>query len=211
MPQGACVETNHLTGARLARSVDQNWARRLGNACAHLNRFSLCERAFGQATVVAFPPQLLHLRSPDLPYRNIPRTKIRAASSRTSDIDCLLRVSCSLLFTRHPPLIAIREASLKVCEAPHITGSLPRCGKCDGASAGARTPPSRLDRAAVFSSVPISCMNVFIFSARGREPFDPPWIITIGSSFIGFFAGAYAETGRFGTEIKSKPSWAACA
>jgi hypothetical protein len=54
-------------------------------------------------------------------------------------------------------------------------------------------------------------MNVFIFSARGREPFDPPWIITIGSSFIGFFAGAYAETGRFGTEIKSKPSWAACA
>jgi hypothetical protein len=28
--------------------------------------------------------------------------------------------------------------------------------------------------------------------ARGREPFDPPWIITIGSSFIGFFAGAYA-------------------
>jgi hypothetical protein len=38
------------------------------------------------------------------------------------------------------PPIAIREASLKACEAPHITGSLSRCGKCDGASAGARTP-----------------------------------------------------------------------
>ena len=33
---------------------------------------------------------------------------------------------------------------------------------------------------------------------------DPPWIITIGSSFIGFFAGAYAavKLGRFDTEEK---------
>ena len=33
---------------------------------------------------------------------------------------------------------------------------------------------------------------------------DPPWIITIGSSFIGFFAGAYAAVKLGGLTLRKK-------
>jgi hypothetical protein len=33
---------------------------------------------------------------------------------------------------------------------------------------------------------------------------DPPWIITIGSSFIGFFAGAYAAVKLGDLALKQK-------
>jgi hypothetical protein len=33
---------------------------------------------------------------------------------------------------------------------------------------------------------------------------DPPWIITIGSSFVGFFAGAYAAVKLGGLTLRKK-------
>ena len=38
----------------------------------------------------------------------------------------------------------------------------------------------------------------------GVVSFDPPWIITIGSSFIGFFAGAYAAVKLGGLTLRKK-------
>jgi hypothetical protein len=36
---------------------------------------------------------------------------------------------------------------------------------------------------------------------------DPPWIITIGSSFIGFFAGAYAAVKLGDLALPRSPGW----
>jgi hypothetical protein len=46
----------------------QNRASRLGKIRPNFKRLcSLCERKFGHAMVVPFPPQVLHLPLPDLP------------------------------------------------------------------------------------------------------------------------------------------------
>jgi hypothetical protein len=55
------------TPSRTAESpnINQNRASRLGKIRPNLKRFSLCERTFGQAAVIPFPPHVLCL--PDLP------------------------------------------------------------------------------------------------------------------------------------------------
>jgi hypothetical protein len=139
-----CLRRNEpLDGSEVSTiGFDQNWARRLGNACAHLNRFSLCERAFGQATVVAFPPQLLHLRSPDLP---VPKHSAHQDTrSFEPHFGHRLPSPGKLLIAVHSS--SSPEASLKVCEAPHITGSLSLVANVTAPAQEPVLPPSRRDR-----------------------------------------------------------------
>ena len=47
-------------------------------------------------------------------------------------------------------------------------------------------------------------LQAWLINIGALSAIDPPWIITIGSSFVGFFAGAYAAVKLGDLALKQK-------
>ena len=47
-------------------------------------------------------------------------------------------------------------------------------------------------------------MQAWLIDIGVLSEIDPPWIITIGSSFVGFFAGAYAAVKLDDLRVRQK-------
>ena len=47
-------------------------------------------------------------------------------------------------------------------------------------------------------------LQAWLIDIGALSEIDPPWIITIGSSFVGFFAGAYAAVKLGDLALKQK-------